>query len=111
MSNQPPRQVDPYEEFWSGYGKTLAQVGACTAIGIALLLVYKPLALIMVPATPFLVVRGMLRAGRTIQPSVAQDWRSDPSVELWGNHPGIALLCTAFALLTGALLIYARLHH
>jgi len=119
MSHQTPAQRNGDERYWSVLSKSAGVLAACAVLTFILLVVAKPFAVIMIPVMFCVPVVGVLRAGRSRAPGdtsqrkqrEVSDWRSDSSVELWRNHRGVALLCTAFAVLSTALLIYLRLHH
>lgn len=118
MDDQPPSQLNGDERYWSALGRSAGVLAGCAVLTFVLLLVAKPLAVIMIPVMFVVPVVGVLRAGRARSSTKAPqkrgevtDWRNDPSIELWRNHPGVAITCTAFAVFSTALLIYLRTHH
>jgi hypothetical protein len=116
--------------YWSVLTRTVVISAACGLLACALLPVAKPIAALMIAVTVIVGIVGTLRAGRAYEedrdarlagrPRAVgwrEEWRqdfeevaTDPSVELWRRHPGVALAVTVMAVGATAGMIFLRMH-
>ena len=122
--------VSQDDRYWAALGKTAAASVGWGLLTVVALLLWKPLAVLPCAITVGVIFRGTLRVGRIYdedrnkrlagRPKAVgwrEEWRqdlaevaSDPSVELWRKHPGVAVACTIFAIAGSVGIVYLRLH-